>query len=94
MGRRKAKMIPASWQTSPEREQAEATGIQPTERPTYHVCYKHPEHGSDHLGCDYPTSEAAHREIEAIQRDPGRAGWAGWLKDATLWVSDDQGNLY
>lgn len=60
----------------------------------YLIAYKHDEHGSDHLGCEFVSPEAARREIEVIRQDPGAAGYVEWLKEACLWVTDDQGSIY
>lgn len=60
----------------------------------FYICYKHDEYGSDRLGCCYYTIESAEKEIEIIRGDPGKVGWSDWLKDAILWVVDEDGNIY
>ena len=59
----------------------------------YRITYKHDVHGSDTLGCDFATVADAKAEIVAIESDPGKAGWAPWLQNAVLWVTDDNGNI-
>lgn len=65
-----------------------------SKRNAYRISFKHDEHGSDSLGCDFATIKAAQREIESIQREPGSVGWADWLRNATLWITDEKGNIY
>lgn len=60
----------------------------------YFINYKHPEHGSDRLGCEFISADAASREIAIIETDPGQAGYADWMKGASMWVTDDKGNIY
>lgn len=60
----------------------------------YHVLFKHPDHGSGRIGCNFATADAAFREIAEIENDPAKHGWHDWLKDACLWVEDDHGNIY
>ncbi len=60
----------------------------------YRISFKHKEHGSDSLGCNFQTVAAAEAEIAAIKDNPERAGYAAWLKEACLWVSDSKGNIY
>lgn len=59
----------------------------------YGICYSHPDHGSDRLGIDFKTIKAAWKHIAEIRTDPSKFGWCEWLKDASLWVVDDEGNL-
>ena len=57
------------------------------------ICWKHEEHGSDRLDVDFKTVKAAEKFIEQISADPVRFGMVEWLRDAALWVVDDEGNL-
>jgi hypothetical protein len=61
---------------------------------TYQISYKHEEYGSNSIGCDFASVAAAQQKIKAIKDNPGQAGYADWLKDACLWVSDNKGNIY
>ncbi len=63
-------------------------------RKTYRISFKHDDHGSDSLGCDFASVAAAKAEIAVIESNPGHGGWAEWLKEASLWVTDDNGNIY
>lgn len=59
----------------------------------YEIAYKHAEHGSDTIGCNYRTIAAALRAIAQIHSDPSQIGLCDWLRDASLWVVDGEGRI-
>jgi hypothetical protein len=60
---------------------------------TFEIAFKHPEHGSDLIGCTYKTLDLALEDVIAIPQNPERFGYSEWLKDATLWVVDENGGI-
>lgn len=51
------------------------------------------EECSDSLDINFETAERAKQTMEEIQRDPTALGMVEWLAAATLWVTDEQGNI-
>ena len=67
---------------------------------SYRLCFKidscedFPNGLSDSLGINFRTVQAAQTYAAKLRQDPNSVGEHPCLKSASLWVSDEIGNVY
>ena len=59
----------------------------------YTIHFKHDEHGSDELEGPFSSDVQALAYLTKVQAEPGRYGYHDWLKEATMWIQDEYGNI-
>jgi hypothetical protein len=53
------------------------------------IAWKHDSYGSDYLGISVNSREEAESVVNQLKNDPTKLGFSEWIKDAQLWIEEN-----